>query len=91
MTTATSGLAPVRHVLPNGLVIIVQETAFAPAATISLAFRAGSLNEPDDLTGLAFFLARVIDRGTATRSADAIAEALDDRGVALRPRRTATS
>jgi zinc protease len=84
MTTATSGLAPVRHVLPNGLVIIVQETAFAPAATISMAFRAGSLNEPDDLTGLAFFLARVIDRGTATRSADAIAEALDDRGVALR-------
>jgi zinc protease len=84
MTTATSGLSPVRHVLPNGLVIIVQETAFSPAVTISMAFRAGSLNEPDDLTGLAFFLARVIDRGTATRSADAIAEALDDRGVALR-------
>jgi zinc protease len=84
MTTSTSGLSPVRHVLPNGLVIIVQETAFSPAATISMAFRAGSLNEPDDLTGLAFFLARVIDRGTATRSADAIAEALDDRGVALR-------
>jgi zinc protease len=84
MTTVTSGLSPVRHVLPNGLVIIVQETAFSPAVTISMAFRAGSLNEPDDLTGLAFFLARVIDRGTATRSADAIAEALDDRGVALR-------
>ena len=31
-----------------------------------MAFRAGSLNEPDDLTGLAWFLARVIDRGTAT-------------------------
>jgi len=84
MSTATSGLSPVRHVLPNGLVVIVQETAFAPAVTISLAFRAGSVNEPDDLTGLAFFLARVIDRGTESRSADAIAEALDDRGVALR-------
>jgi zinc protease len=84
MTAATSGLSPVRHVLPNGLVVIVQETAFCPAVTISMAFRAGSVNEPDDLTGLAFFLARVIDRGTRTRSADAIAEALDDRGVALR-------
>lgn len=84
MTTATSGLSPVRHVLPNGLVVIVQETAFSPAVTISMAFRAGSVNEPDDLTGLAFFLARVIDRGTRTRSADAIAEVLDDRGVALR-------
>ena len=84
MTNATSGLAPVRHVLPNGAVVIVQETEFSPAVTISLAFRAGSLNEPDDLTGLAWLSARVIDRGTTTRSADAIAEALDDRGVALR-------
>jgi zinc protease len=79
-----SGLTPVRHVLPNGAVVIVQETAFAPAVTVSMAFRAGSLNEPGDLTGLAWLMARVIDRGTATRSADAIAEALDDRGVALR-------
>jgi len=83
-TSVTSGLTPVRHVLPNGAVLIVQETAFSPAVTINLAFRAGSLDEPDDLPGLAWFLARVLDRGTATRSADAIAEALDDRGVALR-------
>ena len=79
-----SGLSPVRHVLPNGAVVIVQETSFSPAVTIAMAFRAGSVNEPDDRTGLAWFLARVIDRGTTTRSADAIAEALDDRGVALR-------
>jgi zinc protease len=84
VTNATSGLAPVRHVLANGAVVIVQETEFSPAVTISLAFRAGSLNEPDGLPGLAWFLARVIDRGTTTRPADAIAEALDDRGVALR-------
>jgi zinc protease len=82
--SVTSGLSPLRTILSNGAVLIVQETAFSPAVTISLAFRAGSLNEPDDLTGLAWFLARVIDRGTTTRSAEAIAEALDDRGVALK-------
>jgi zinc protease len=82
--SVTSGLSPIRHVLPNGAVLIVQETAFSPAVTINLTFRAGSLDEPDDLPGLAWFLARVIDRGTATRSADAIAEALDDRGIALK-------
>lgn len=82
--TVTSGLAPSRHVLPNGGVLIVQETAFSPAVTISIAFRAGSLDEPDDRPGLAWFVSRVIDRGTATRSADAIAEGLDDRGVALK-------
>jgi zinc protease len=80
----TSGLTPVREVLPNGTVVIVQETRFSPAVTINMAFRAGSLDEPDQLTGLAWFLGRTIDRGTATRSADAIAEALDDRGVALK-------
>jgi len=82
--SVTSGLMPVREVLSNGAVVIVQEAGFSPAVTINFAFRAGSLDEPDDLPGLAWFLGRVIDRGTATRSADAIAEALDDRGVALR-------
>jgi zinc protease len=79
-----SGLSPVRHVLPNGVVVIVQETAFSPAVTIAMGFHAGSVNEPDDLTGLAWFIGRVIDRGTTTRNAEAIAEALDDRGVALK-------
>src|SRR5688572_15391373 len=82
--SVTSGLTPSREVLPNGAVVIVQQTAFSPAVTINMAFQAGSLDEPDDLTGLAWFLGRTIDRGTTTRSADEIAEALDDRGVALR-------
>jgi zinc protease len=69
-------------VLAHDAVVLVQETAFSPAVTISLAFRAGSLYEP--VNGLAWFLGRVIDRGTASRSAEAIADALDDRGVALR-------
>ena len=82
--SVAGGLSPVRQVLPNGAVVIVQETAFSPAVTITLGFRAGSLYEPDDRTGLAWFLGRVVDRGTLSRSADAIADALDDRGVALK-------
>jgi zinc protease len=83
-TTMQSGLAPVREALANGAVLIVQETAFSPAVTINMAFRAGSLEEPDGLPGLAWFLGRVLDRGTASRSAIDVAEAFDDRGVALR-------
>src|SRR5258707_15820789 len=83
-TTVAGGLTPVRRVFSNGAVVLAQETAFSPAVTISLAFRAGSLYEPDDLDGLAWFLGRVIDRGTVSRSADAIADGLDDRGVSLR-------
>ena len=84
MSTVASGLTPAREALANGAVLIAQETEFSPAVTINMAFRAGSLEEPDDRPGLAWFLGRVIDRGTSTRSAAAIAEALDDRGVALR-------
>jgi zinc protease len=83
-SSVTSGLSPVRHVLTNGVPVIVQETALSPAVTINLAFRAGSLYEPDGLVGLASFLGRVVDRGTATRSAGDIADLLDDRGVVLR-------
>jgi len=82
--TVEGGLSPVRRLLDNGVVVIAQETAFSPAVTISLAFRAGSLYEPADRTGLAWFLGRVIDRGTTTRPADAIADGFDDRGVALK-------
>jgi predicted Zn-dependent peptidase len=62
--TVASGLAPARVALTNGTVLIVQETAFSPAVTINMAIRAGSLEEPDDRPGLAWFLSRVIDRGT---------------------------
>ena len=64
-TSIAGGLSPVRRALPSGAVVLVQETAFSPAVTISLAFRAGSLYEPAVLPGLAWFMGRVIDRGTA--------------------------
>jgi zinc protease len=83
-STRTSGLMPVRHVLENGLVSIAQETSFSPAVTISIGVRAGTLSEPASRPGLAAFLGRVLDRGTRELSAEAIAEALDDRGVVLR-------
>jgi zinc protease len=82
--TLTRGLAPVRTVLDNGAVVIAQETSMAPAVTINAAFHAGSLYEPESLTGLAHLTGRVIDRGTRDRSAETIAEQLDERGVGLR-------
>jgi zinc protease len=82
--TATRGLSPERTVLANGVVAVAQETSFSPAVTFNVASRAGGLYEPHALPGLAWFTGRVVDRGTATRSADVISEALDDRGVTLK-------
>ena len=45
--------------------------------------RAGSICDPDDAPGATFLLSRTIDRGTATRSAEQIAEELDNHGITL--------
>ena len=78
-----AGLAPARHVLPNGAVILAKETRLTPAVTLMAALRAGSLHDPDDGLGLAHLLSRTLDRGTTTRTAGQLAVELDDRGVSL--------
>jgi zinc protease len=83
-TAAVRGLSPVRTVLASGAVAIVQETSTTPAVTINATVRAGGVHEPSDRPGLAYLLGRVLDRGTESRSADLLAEELDDRGVSLR-------
>ena len=77
------GLSPVRATLDNGVVVLAKETHTTPAVTISLAVRAGLVGDPPDASGAMSLLSRVIDRGTATRSAAAIAEDLDNRGISL--------
>jgi zinc protease len=81
--TLTRGLSPVRAVLENGAVVLVQETSITPAVTINASFLAGGLYDDEDRLGVAHLVGRVIDRGTAQRSAEVIAEELDDRGVSL--------
>jgi zinc protease len=77
------GLAPQRAHLPNGATVVAKETRKTPAVAINVAIRAGSICDRADALGATYVLSRVIDRGTATRSAEAIAEQLDGRGVSL--------
>ena len=78
-----TGLAPSRVKLSNGAVVIAKTTPKTPAVAIHLAVRAGSICDPSDAPGAMHLLSRVIDRGTMTRSASAIAADLDDRGISL--------
>jgi zinc protease len=82
--TLATGLRPVRAELGNGVVILAQESRTAPAVSINATFFAGSAQDPPDLPGVAYLARRVIDRGTAHRSAAELADTLDDRGVSLR-------
>ena len=79
----SSGLSPIRAVLDNGAVVISKETRTIPAVTVSLTMRAGSVCDPAEAVGAMHLLSRVIDRGTASRSASEIAEDLDSRGITL--------
>ncbi len=79
----TAGLAPARRTLQNGAVLLSKRTTTTPAVTINIAVRAGSICDPADAPGAMYLLSKAIDRGTLTRSADDIAEALDSRGISL--------
>src|ERR1700730_17516680 len=81
--TTRAGLAPARSMLDNGVVVLAKETRKTPAVSMSLAVRAGSICDPVDAPGATNLLARVIDRGTASRSAGEIAEEIDARGISL--------
>ncbi len=83
VTLPSPGLNPSRAELTNGAVVIAKQTRTIPAVTINLAIRAGSVCDPADAPGAMHLLSRVIDRGTANRTAAAIAEDLDSRGITL--------
>lgn len=76
-------LTPLRQVLANGVAVIVQENHTTPAVSILTAQRTGAYDDPGGREGTAALLARVLDRGTTTRTADQIADDLDGRGASL--------
>ncbi|MEW6320401.1 MAG: pitrilysin family protein [Acidobacteriota bacterium] len=76
-------LAPSRHVLPGGPVVLVNETRTMPAVTVLAALRAGAVYDAPGAEGTAALVARVLDRGTTTRTAAGIADDLDGRGASL--------
>jgi zinc protease len=82
-TAVRRGLAASRQVLENGAVVISKEAHTVPAVTIQASFKAGSIYESDQQLGLSYLTSRTLDRGTARKSTEEIAEALDARGVSL--------
>ena len=77
------GLAPVRSVLGNGVRVIAKHAGATPAVTLHASFDAGTIFDPPSEPGVSHFVSRTIDRGTAARAADDIAERLENRGVSL--------
>ncbi|HLC21727.1 MAG TPA: pitrilysin family protein [Candidatus Methylomirabilis sp.] len=72
-----------RGVLGNGLTLLIASRRALPIVTIKVTVQAGSLWEPEDRAGLANLTASLLTRGTATRTAAQIDEAVDFIGASL--------
>ena len=69
--------------LPNGLTIATVEKNAVPLVTIYLLVKAGANAEPADKAGLADMTASMLEKGTKTRSATEIAEAVEFLGGSI--------
>jgi zinc protease len=78
-----AGLNPKRVVLDNGVTIIAKANHTNPTVSTLVGVRTGAYADPPGRDGTAALCARVLDRGTVSRSADAIADELDGRGASL--------
>ena len=62
-----------RHVLPNGLTLLVQRHATAPTVAVVTHVRAGYFDEPDEWVGIAHVLEHMFFKGTAQWGPGALA------------------
>ncbi|MCY3901192.1 MAG: pitrilysin family protein [Caldilineaceae bacterium] len=68
---------------PNGITILVRPNPSAPVVMLEGALRAGSVDEPANLTGLASFTASLVSRGSASYDFDRFNEAVESVGASV--------
>lgn len=68
---------PYRTVLPNGMVVIVQENHSNPTVAVSGYIKAGSYFDTKEKSGTAILVADMVGRGTKTRSAFDLAKQVE--------------
>jgi predicted Zn-dependent peptidase len=73
----------VRHVLPNGLVVITETMQHVRSVSVGIWVRNGSRREIPSENGLAHFMEHMVFKGTERRSAEDIAREMDSVGGML--------
>ncbi|HYX83182.1 MAG TPA: insulinase family protein [Gemmatimonadales bacterium] len=86
---AAERLRPVRFppfqqvALPNGMTLLLVENHEQPTLSLSLSFGAGSAYDPPGKEGVATLVAELLTKGTPTRNAEQIAEAIEGVGGSI--------
>lgn len=71
------------RMLPNGLQVVAVSHHEQPAVSLRLLVRAGGAQDPQQKPGVAALAASLLDQGTATRTAEQIAQTIDSIGGAI--------
>jgi zinc protease len=66
-----------RTVLDNGLTLLTVERHNLPVVKVTVGLKAGSLMEPEEISGLANITASLLTEGTQTRTSREISEAIE--------------
>jgi predicted Zn-dependent peptidase len=70
----------IRDVLPNGLRLLTERMPHVRSVSIGVWLARGSRHEPVEQSGIAHFVEHMLFKGTATRSAEDIAQTIDSIG-----------
>src|SRR5438046_2718916 len=71
------------HTLPNGLKIILKDDATVPVVALQAWARCGAIDESPDIYGISHGLEHMVFKGTPTRSAGEIAQAVEFHGGSM--------
>ena len=83
VTSVSSHDMVVREVLDNGLRLITETMPHVRSVTLGVWLTRGSRHESDERGGIAHFVEHMLFKGTGTRSAEDIAQAIDSIGGQL--------
>jgi len=72
-----------RRTLSNGATLVVRESRYLPLVSVALGFRGGFRDEPDSLLGVTNLTLKHMLRGTASRSADRLADDIEGLGSGI--------
>ena len=75
-----AGSRIVHYVLPGGARLILEEVPYTRSVALGVWVKAGSRVEPEGQNGIAHLCEHMVFRGTARRSAQRLAEEMDDMG-----------
>ncbi len=85
-TVANRALSPetiTRHIMPNGMTVLVYPNPTIPALVSRVSIRGGAMYDPSDKAGLASFATRAMRRGTERYTFEQLNEETEGRGASV--------